>query len=97
MPVQESPVVPEIDPSKLPGKSINGGKVPVLLTKFLAVVSFKHSFAAENVNAPPEAPVKMQAICRHDCLQFEKEDAVDWEFWLTPKFSAEKARHLLDE
>ena len=85
MPGQKSPVVLGIDPSKLPGKSINGSKVPVLLTKFLAVVSFKHSFAAENVNAPPEVPVKMQAICKHDFLQCEKEDAVDWEFWLTPE------------
>ncbi|KAJ5655050.1 hypothetical protein N7490_002053 [Penicillium lividum] len=97
MPAQELLVMPEMDQSKLPGKSSSGSKVPALLTKCLATFSFKHSFAAENVNVPPEAPVKKQAICKPDCLQAEKEDAVDWDFWLTPKFSAEKARHLLDE
>ncbi|KAJ5752682.1 hypothetical protein N7520_009599 [Penicillium odoratum] len=51
----------------------------------LPAVSLKHSFAAQNVHVPPEAPVKTQAICKTDCLQAEKEDAVDWDFWLTPE------------
>jgi hypothetical protein len=97
MPGQESPVMPEMDQSKLPGKTFSVSKAPGLLTNCLAAVPLKHSFAAQNVNVPPEAPVKKQAICKSDCLQPEKQDAVDWDFWLTPKFSVERARHLLDE
>lgn len=85
MPGQEFSIVPEIDRSKLPGKYINGSKVPILLTKYLAAVSPKHAFAAQNINTPAEAPVQKQAICKCDFLQSEKEDAVDWDFWLTPE------------
>ena len=85
MPGQELLVMPEVDRSKLPGKSIRGSRVLALLTNCLAAFLFKHSFPAENVNFPSEAPVKKQAICKSDCLQSEKEDAVDWDFWLTPE------------
>jgi hypothetical protein len=60
-------------------------ELPALLIKPPAAVSPKHSFAAQNVNVPSEAPVKKQAICKFDCLQSETEDAVDWDFWLTPE------------
>ncbi|KAJ5654872.1 hypothetical protein N7490_001875 [Penicillium lividum] len=71
--------------SKLPGKSISGSKVPALLTKSFAAVSPKHAFAAHNINVTPEAPVKKEAIRQSDCLTSEKENAVDWDFWLTPE------------
>lgn len=85
MPGQESLVVPEMEQSKLSGKSMSGSQVPALLTKSLAAVSPKHAFAAQNVNVTPKAPVKKQAICKSDCVQAEKEDAVDWDIWLTPE------------
>lgn len=97
MPGQKSLAVPEMNRSKLPGKSISGGKVPNLLIKLLAAFPPKHSFAAQNVSVPPEAPVKTHAICKSDCLQYEKEDAVDWISGSPPKHSVEKARHLSDE
>ncbi|KAJ5903920.1 hypothetical protein N7504_006303 [Penicillium tannophilum] len=37
----------------------------------------KHSFTAQNVNIPPEAPAKTHTICKPDYLQSEKEDAVN--------------------
>ena len=84
MPGQKLLAVPEMDRSKLPGRSISGSKVPTLLTKFLAAFPPTHLVAAQNVNVPPEAPVKT-VICQSDCLQSEKEDAVDWDLWLTPE------------
>ncbi|KAJ5655038.1 hypothetical protein N7490_002041 [Penicillium lividum] len=51
----------------------------------LPAVSLKHSFAAENVNVPQEALVKTHSICKSDYPQSEKEDAVDWDFWLNPE------------
>ncbi|KAJ5653028.1 hypothetical protein N7490_000031 [Penicillium lividum] len=56
----------------------------------LPAVSLKHSFAAQNVKVTPEAPVKKVAICQSDCLQSEKEDVVDWDFWLIPEFFSEE-------
>lgn len=85
MPGQESLAVPEMDRSKLPGKSISGSRVPALLTNCLAAVPLKHLFAVENVNVPPKASVKTHAICNSDNPQSEKEDAVDWDFWLNPE------------
>ncbi|KAJ5654847.1 hypothetical protein N7520_009726 [Penicillium odoratum] len=57
--------------------------VPEMDQSKLPAASFKHLFATQNVNVPPEAPVKTHAICKSDCLQSEKEDVVDWDSWLT--------------
>ncbi|KAJ5654785.1 hypothetical protein N7490_001788 [Penicillium lividum] len=59
--------------------------VPEMERSKLPAVSPKHAFAAHNINVTPEAPVKKEAIRQSDCLTSEKEDAVDWDFWLTPK------------
>ena len=85
MPGQELLVMPEMDRSKLPVKSISGSRVLALLTTCLVAVPLKHLFSAENVNARSEAPVKTHAICRSDYSQSEKENGVDWDFWLNPE------------
>ncbi|KAI1828897.1 hypothetical protein CBS147337_10294 [Penicillium roqueforti] len=65
----------------MPGQELVA--VPEMDRSKLPAFPPKHSFAAQNVNVPPEAPVKTHAICKSDCLQSEKEDAVDWDLWLT--------------
>ncbi|KAJ5936543.1 hypothetical protein N7466_002993 [Penicillium verhagenii] len=63
---------------------MTGRTVAAVLTKPLRVFSPRNAFAAHNFNVTQEAPVK-EAIHHSDCLQSEKEDVVDWDFWLTPK------------
>ena len=76
--------MPEMERSELPGKSISGSKVPALLIAPPAAVSAKHLCAAQNVNVTPKSPIK-EEIRQSDCPEFEEEDAVDWDSWLTPE------------
>ncbi|KAJ5938499.1 hypothetical protein N7466_001633 [Penicillium verhagenii] len=59
--------------------------VPEMERSKLPVISPRNVFAAHNVNVTAEAPIKKEAISQSDCLQSENEDAVDWDFWLTPE------------
>jgi len=71
--------------SELPGKSISGSKVPALLIKPPAAVSPNPPHPVQKPEVVPKSPSKNDEICQPDSPDFEKEDAVDWNFWLTPE------------
>jgi hypothetical protein len=53
--------------------------------KFLAAVSPKPPYAVEKAEVVPKSLSKNDKICQSDVPDFEKDGAVDWNFWLTPE------------
>jgi hypothetical protein len=50
-----------------------------------AAVSPNLPCPVQTAEVAPKSPSKNERICQPDSPELEKEDAVDWDFWLTPE------------
>ncbi|KAJ5982795.1 hypothetical protein N7451_012895 [Penicillium sp. IBT 35674x] len=51
----------------------------------LPAVSPNPPYPVQKPEVVPKCPSKNDEICQPDSPDFEKEDVVDWNFWLTPE------------